>query len=581
MIRKSLHLKADGFKEGPIDGGAFSFWEYTLNLASKGHWGFSLPEYLIWTYQDSSQSYDITNFASGRLEKTYPSLWKTGGFPVVPAWDLVKNTEFDYMPLEKLPLPSTIKTKEVYRRYQNAPTVLFMLENLVFDDDGTISLDLLILQELVVTLRWDVIVVISGLISRDLRGTGYWMENSHIDLCQDQGLLQPFTPEIFCLNTFLHPEDYPLFLSQVIRSRDIDIVMISGKSAYQMLPWLKRCHPEPLFVDVVHDKDSGAGREAATHSSHLHGFVDLTLVQSENLKKWLVGLGVAKSKILLLKNMASSLVFCESVLEDEINKETKELLLQKYNIQPNDKLILLLEDQYNDEFIVTFVVSLMAKLTPALKDTNTPGWKLLLAGDSTSLRIYFQATQGIDTSHYVLAGDFSDMALTELIQRSSAVVIPPPSEGGPTRRTFAGIALPIVLSIAITVMTPVVYHASSSVPGIDMIPNESLFRISEQDQEAGGNAEAMAKYFSSKLEWIFNNFKESKNQVVATKRQICQSQRQGNYLKDSICLAKSRKVQGAASINPDGIVYDQILNWQVFPIIENLRNLHETEAKYT
>ena len=108
-----------------------------------------------------------------------------------------------------------------------------------------------------------------------------------------------FTPDIFTLGDSLGLSDYPRFLRDRIESRQVDVVLISNSElGYHLLPYLRSRCPDVTFVDYNHIveeywKNGGHPRSAVGYQELL----DLNIVSSENLKKWMVGKGADASRI--------------------------------------------------------------------------------------------------------------------------------------------------------------------------------------------------------------------------------------------------------------------------------------------
>ncbi len=107
------------------------------------------------------------------------------------------------------------------------------------------------------------------------------------------------TPDMFTLPTFLKPSDFPRFLLYLIESRAIDIVLLSNSYlAYQLLPLLRSRRPDIAFVDYVHMeaehwRNGGVGRVSVAHQELL----DLTVVSTEHLRRWMVQRGGEAERI--------------------------------------------------------------------------------------------------------------------------------------------------------------------------------------------------------------------------------------------------------------------------------------------
>lgn len=61
------------------------------------------------------------------------------------------------------------------------------------------------------------------------------------------------TSEVYILPNFMDADQYPEFVSYLINSREIDIILISNSShGYGMAPWLRTQYPEVVIFDYVH-----------------------------------------------------------------------------------------------------------------------------------------------------------------------------------------------------------------------------------------------------------------------------------------------------------------------------------------
>ncbi len=81
--------------------------------------------------------------------------------------------------------------------------------------------------------------------------------------------------EIFDLTTFLHRKEWAAFLHYIIKSREIDLVMLSNSYyGYYIVPWLKSEFPDVIFTDYIHAHDwswrnGGYPRESIAISNFL------------------------------------------------------------------------------------------------------------------------------------------------------------------------------------------------------------------------------------------------------------------------------------------------------------------------
>jgi glycosyltransferase involved in cell wall biosynthesis len=108
-----------------------------------------------------------------------------------------------------------------------------------------------------------------------------------------------YTSDIFVLDHFLRLYDYPRFLVYLIKSRQIDMVMISNSYlGYQLLPYLRAHCPDVTFVDYCHSgddewKNGGYPRCGAAYQELL----DLNITSSQNVKDSMVERGAEPDRI--------------------------------------------------------------------------------------------------------------------------------------------------------------------------------------------------------------------------------------------------------------------------------------------
>lgn len=107
-----------------------------------------------------------------------------------------------------------------------------------------------------------------------------------------------YTPDIFILRDFLRLEDYPRFLRYLMQSRQIDVVMVSNSElGYLLLPYLCAHFPKVTFTDFCHIEEhwkNGGYPRMAIESQNL---LDLNIVASEHLKRWMIERGAESGKI--------------------------------------------------------------------------------------------------------------------------------------------------------------------------------------------------------------------------------------------------------------------------------------------
>src|SRR5262249_6900463 len=111
--------------------------------------------------------------------------------------------------------------------------------------------------------------------------------------------LARLTPDIFVLDRFLRPVDYPRFLRYLIVSRQIDTVLISGSElTYLLVPYLRATCPGITVLDYLHI-EAESWKNGGYHLILLNqaAQIDLTITSSEYLKHWLVERGGNPARI--------------------------------------------------------------------------------------------------------------------------------------------------------------------------------------------------------------------------------------------------------------------------------------------
>ncbi len=270
-VRRSVHTAVGGYDE-TIRGG-LEDWDFWLHCADEGHWGTTLPEYLDWYRRRENHGERWETWDGGereaafrkKLRQRYPRLWDD--FPTPQAappapYEAVSDT---------LPWQNRL-TKE-------KPRLLLIVPWLAMGGSDKFNLDLL---GQLVQRGWEVTIVTT------LSGEHPWTT--------------PFaalTPDIFMLNHFLRPVDYPRFLRSLVHSREMDAVLIShSEFGYHLLPYLRAHFPKLPLLDFCHIeeeqwKNGGYPQMSVTYQETL----DRNLVSSEHLKAWMAGRGADPATI--------------------------------------------------------------------------------------------------------------------------------------------------------------------------------------------------------------------------------------------------------------------------------------------
>jgi len=272
VVRRSAFEASGGFDTSIRFG--HEDWDYWLALANAGYWGHTLREYLQWYRKRKSGRYSQIMDAEGvhreferRVAAKYAGL--EARFPAPQkrppdAFEAVSSEPPFDNPLVKDP---------------GARRILFLVPWMVTGGADRVNLDWIEL----------------------LRRSGY-----QVTVCatidSPHNWLPEFaklTPDVFVLPNFLRLVDFPRFVLYLIRSRQIDTVLVTGSTlGYQMLPYLRAFCPGATFLDLCHAEEphwlnGGHPRFGVGYQEML----DLNLVTTGNLREWMAGRGGDRDRI--------------------------------------------------------------------------------------------------------------------------------------------------------------------------------------------------------------------------------------------------------------------------------------------
>ena len=249
-------------------------WDFWLAMAKSGHWGYTIPEFLQWyrklgggRYEQILKSgFEHEEFAlemRGKhpgLENNFPNPTRLHPQP----YESIETTSLVTNPLAANPLGRRI---------------MFIVPWMVTGGADRVNLDLL---EGLTAKGHD--ITICATLMTDHR----W-----------EYLYSQHTPDVFVLPNFLSAADYPRFLAYLIRSRQIDTVVITGSTiGYQLLPYLRAVSPGVAFVDMCHVEEphwwnGGHPRFGVGYQDML----DLNIVTTSHLGKWMQDRGADGERI--------------------------------------------------------------------------------------------------------------------------------------------------------------------------------------------------------------------------------------------------------------------------------------------
>lgn len=272
VIRRSAYADCGGFDETIRFG--HEDWDFWLAMAKAGHWGYTIPEFLQWyrkrgngRFEQIMRSGNVNDEFERMMHRKYAGLDKN--FP--------EPSRRHPQPYEAIET-STLVTNPLAAN-PSGRRIMFIIPWMVTGGADRVNLDL-----------------IEGLTSK----------GHDITICatlladhQWEHQFSCFTPDIFVLPNILRASDYPRFLAYLIRSRQIDTVVITGSTiGYQLLPYLRAVSPGVAFVDMCHVEEphwlnGGHPRFGVGYQDVL----DLNIVTTKHSAGWMQGRGADGTRI--------------------------------------------------------------------------------------------------------------------------------------------------------------------------------------------------------------------------------------------------------------------------------------------
>jgi glycosyltransferase involved in cell wall biosynthesis len=244
-------------------------WDYWLRLALVGHWGATVQEPLVYYLCGGPGARPLApDSFHGQLVGHRRQL--IGRFPQIA---LADTQPYEHLQTA-LPIRNMLAHPPATRR------LLILMPWLIVGGAERVNLDL-----------------VSYLVAR-----GYEISFATTLTGVEHGWAAEFgryTSDIFILDRFLRAPDVPRFLVYLLRSRQIDTVMVSNSYlGYQLLPFLRAHCPDITYVDYCHSGDErwnngGYPRCGAAYQQVL----DLNITSSEKVKRWMVGRGADPERI--------------------------------------------------------------------------------------------------------------------------------------------------------------------------------------------------------------------------------------------------------------------------------------------
>ncbi|MCE5230188.1 glycosyltransferase family 4 protein [bacterium] len=94
------------------------------------------------------------------------------------------------------------------------------------------------------------------------------------------------------------PADQPRFIRDLIRERRPDVVLVTqSRLGFLLLPWLRLTCPGPAYADYCHIEEMAWGGGGFPRmAAELDALIDLHMVTSEHLNRWMAGRGASPER---------------------------------------------------------------------------------------------------------------------------------------------------------------------------------------------------------------------------------------------------------------------------------------------
>jgi glycosyltransferase involved in cell wall biosynthesis len=293
LVRADVLRAAGGFPEGNRHG--LEDWEFWLRCARAGFWGGTVPEYLSWYRRRDDDARRWPNWqgdrGSGalraRLREEFRDLYENPArVPSPRPSQLLPDRTPERNPgLPWRPTPETRRRPALQGPGRtDANGVLLIVPWMTLGGADKFNLDL----------------------AAQLTRRGWRV--SIAALCQgDQSWLAAFTevtPDVFVLPDIVRLHDYPRFLSTLITTRAIDVVMVTNAElGYRLLPHLRAVCEDVAFVDFCHmEQEEWQHGGYPRFSIDSARSLDRSIVLSEHLRAWMLARGRRSDDLVVSHN---------------------------------------------------------------------------------------------------------------------------------------------------------------------------------------------------------------------------------------------------------------------------------------
>jgi glycosyltransferase involved in cell wall biosynthesis len=406
IIRRDAFLACGGYDESIIRG--HEDWDLWLNLARAGYWGYTIPEFLTW-YRNQPNSRRAETAGENHhafhawLRKKHDGLLQR--FPTaswIPSTELPHDTVRVDIPFDN---PLT--------KPDGSTRVLFLVPWLTVGGADKFNLDLI----------------------RSLSKDGYEFTIA-ATLKSDHPWLHQFsllTPDIFCLNDFLHYADYPRFLDYLIESRQIDAILISNSElGYSLIPYFRARHPNLAILDYTHvEEERWKNGGYPGMSVRVGPLLDVSVTSTEHLKEWMIRRGGDANRIRVCHTNIDPSEWDPARYDQVVTRK-------RLGISDSTPIILFVGRVVSQKRPLLF-----AKIIKRLKEVESNFVSLVVGtGDELGALQRYVKTHGLER-HVRFLGTLSNVKVRELMAAADILLLP---------SSYEGLALVLFESLAMQVV---------------------------------------------------------------------------------------------------------------------------------
>jgi glycosyltransferase involved in cell wall biosynthesis len=443
VIRRDAYLAAGGYDESIRHG--HEDWDFWLNLAEAGLWGYTIPEHLTW-YRTSRDSRILETEGVTPRQQAFHS------------WLLQKHQRLR----AHFPHPTFITGLD---QPHTGLDVESPIRNPLLKPEGT--------QRILLLVPW---LTIGGAdkFTLDLvhmlarRGYQFTIVATR---AADHTWLHKFaqiTPDIFLLHHFLRHADYPRFLKYLIASRQIDAILIShSELGYELVPFLRAYHPRLPILDYTHvEEEQWNNGGYPWMAVQMRSQLDLSVASTQHLKNWMVGRGADPDHITVVHTNIDPTEWDPSRYKSSATR-------QRLGIDPDTAIVLFVGRVVDQKRPLMWV-----EILRRLRDTH-PHFLGVVIGDGVLLR----AMKGVVRQHRLqehirFLGPLPNDAVRELMAAADILLLPSQYEG-----------LALVLYEAMAMKTVPVATAFGGHP--ELVTPECGYLVPSSDREIEEYTEAM------------------------------------------------------------------------------------------